>query len=389
VLRWNAGYAVPGGYEPRGWKLAGSSGADSPRCTLRAEGGKATPLIHQEAIGGYRECGMMMKAAPSAAFEVSQTEFLFQFFIIAFDDPALFRQSGQVAQSDLFRQIRQPVFARFGFPAGPLDQEPLLLSRLLEFVIAMRSADAHSGKARAQWTSRAFPPRHGLPCLCRQVQRQLPGRYRRQWPDGSGRARSPAWSEKQCRSESRPVACAGCRCPCLRQIQTAGDGQTGYSCSHRQADRYLAIILFPACPQSGVPDPQGGYPAGLSSVEWNTGAQRPDGISSLLPMPGVIDNPGRDGVGFCHRSQHIVVQTAEQKLIAPGSVGHHMVQRLVHVPDVLRSQPRRHRLDPACGLQAMVARCSGLDCIRVLGAVAHTKFACASKRRKSAFDPCY
>jgi hypothetical protein len=71
----------------------------------------------------------MMEAAPAAAFEVAQAEFLFQFFVVAFNDPALFRQSDQVAQSDLFRQVRQPVFARFGFAAWPLDQQPLLLSR--------------------------------------------------------------------------------------------------------------------------------------------------------------------------------------------------------------------------------------------------------------------
>jgi hypothetical protein len=68
-------------------------------------GGKATPFSHQESIGGYTECGVMMETAPAAAFEVAQSEFLFQFFIIAFDDPALFGQSDKVAQSDVFRQV--------------------------------------------------------------------------------------------------------------------------------------------------------------------------------------------------------------------------------------------------------------------------------------------
>ena len=71
-----------------------------------------------------------MKAAPAAAFEMAQSEFLFQFFIIALDDPALFSQSDQVAQSDVFRQVRHPVFARFAFATGPLDEEPLCLARL-------------------------------------------------------------------------------------------------------------------------------------------------------------------------------------------------------------------------------------------------------------------
>jgi len=60
------------------------------RCGPR---GKATPLGHQETIGGYAECGVMMKATPSSSLEVAQAKFLFQLFIIAFDDPALFRLS--------------------------------------------------------------------------------------------------------------------------------------------------------------------------------------------------------------------------------------------------------------------------------------------------------
>src|ERR1700728_4599527 len=88
----------------------------------------------------------MMKAAPGAAFEVARSKFPSQFFIIAFDDPALFRLSDPVVQSDLFRQVRQPVFARFGFAAGPLDQQPLLLSRLCEFVVAMCGAPRTAAK---------------------------------------------------------------------------------------------------------------------------------------------------------------------------------------------------------------------------------------------------
>ena len=92
----------------------------------------------------------MMEAAPAASFEVAQPQFLFQFLIIAFDDPALFCQPDQSVQADAFGQIGHPVFSGFGFAARPLDQEPFQLSRLVEFVIAMRSADAHRGKTGAQ-----------------------------------------------------------------------------------------------------------------------------------------------------------------------------------------------------------------------------------------------
>jgi hypothetical protein len=47
---------------------------------------------------------MVMKAAPAASFEMAQTKFLFEFLIVAFDNPALFAQSHQLAQSDGFRQ---------------------------------------------------------------------------------------------------------------------------------------------------------------------------------------------------------------------------------------------------------------------------------------------
>ena len=38
----------------------------------------------------------MMKSAPAASFKVSQTEFLLQFLVIAFDDPAMFGEIDQI-----------------------------------------------------------------------------------------------------------------------------------------------------------------------------------------------------------------------------------------------------------------------------------------------------
>ena len=69
------------------------------------------------------------EAAPTASFKMAQAEFLLQFLVIPFDDPAaLFGQSNQVAQADVFGQIRQPVFARFGLAAGPFDEQPFFRS---------------------------------------------------------------------------------------------------------------------------------------------------------------------------------------------------------------------------------------------------------------------
>jgi len=73
-------------------------------------GGKTAPLGYQEAVSGDGERGVVVKAAPAAAFKVAQAEFLLQFLIVAFDDPALFGQRDQIAQLAVFRQIGHPVF---------------------------------------------------------------------------------------------------------------------------------------------------------------------------------------------------------------------------------------------------------------------------------------
>jgi hypothetical protein len=119
---------------------------------------------------------VVVKAAPAAAFEMAQAKFLLQFLVIAFGDPALFSERDQLVQRNAFRQVRHPVFARFGFPAGPFDQQPFLFSRLVELVIPMCGADAHAGNAGAQGAACAFPPSDGFPGFGRQPQGQLFGR---------------------------------------------------------------------------------------------------------------------------------------------------------------------------------------------------------------------
>ncbi len=110
---------------------------------------------------------MMMKAPPAAPFKVAQTQFLFQFLIIALDNPALFAERGQIAQPGVFHQIGQPILSGFGFVTWPLDHQPFRLSRLVELMIPMRGADAHRSKPGAQGMTRALSPRYGLPCLGR------------------------------------------------------------------------------------------------------------------------------------------------------------------------------------------------------------------------------
>ena len=93
----------------------------------------------------------MMKAAPTASFVVAQAEFLLQFLVIPFDDPAMFGQLHQFLQGSIGRQGGQPVFGGFGFPLRPFDQQPFFRMRFGSPVVAMRGTHPHGGKAGLQF----------------------------------------------------------------------------------------------------------------------------------------------------------------------------------------------------------------------------------------------
>ena len=61
-------------------------------------GGKTAPFRDQETVGGDAECGVMMKSSPSTTLKVPQAQFLFQFQIISFDNPALLSHGNQISQ---------------------------------------------------------------------------------------------------------------------------------------------------------------------------------------------------------------------------------------------------------------------------------------------------
>ncbi len=48
----------------------------------------------------------MVKAAPASSFIVAQSKFLLQFFVVTFDDPALFSQAHQIPQLSMGRESR-------------------------------------------------------------------------------------------------------------------------------------------------------------------------------------------------------------------------------------------------------------------------------------------
>ena len=89
----------------------------------------------------------MMEAAPTASFVVAQPEFLLQFLIIPFDDPAMFGQMNEFYQGGVGRQSGEPVLGWFRFPGRPFDQQPFFWMRLGSPVVSVRGTHAHGGKA--------------------------------------------------------------------------------------------------------------------------------------------------------------------------------------------------------------------------------------------------
>src|SRR5450631_2263434 len=98
----------------------------------------------------------MMKAAPAASLIVSEPDLLLELLIVALNAPAQFSEIDQLAEADLLRQGREPVFGRFLFALRPLDQQPLLRSVFTQ-AVTMSNQNPHPRKARAQPVGRTFP----------------------------------------------------------------------------------------------------------------------------------------------------------------------------------------------------------------------------------------
>ena len=87
-----------------------------------------------------------MKSAPAASFKVSQTEFLLQFLVIAFDDPAMFGEIDQITERRVNRERGEPVFRGFLLLRRPFDEKPFFRVRLGAPVIAMSGPDTNGGE---------------------------------------------------------------------------------------------------------------------------------------------------------------------------------------------------------------------------------------------------
>src|ERR1035437_7181622 len=68
-------------------------------------------------------------------------------------------------------------------------------------------------------------------------------------------------------------------------------------------------------------------------------------MSSLLGESRVIHNPGCKCMLPRHGWQHLAAHLFQKRVIAPGCIGNDVMQRLMHLAYVARSQTCRHRLD--------------------------------------------
>ena len=70
----------------------------------RSTGGNRLPLGDQEAIGCDAQRGVVMEAAPSAAFEMPEPDLLLELLIVALDAPAQLGHVHQRAEGDVLRK---------------------------------------------------------------------------------------------------------------------------------------------------------------------------------------------------------------------------------------------------------------------------------------------
>ena len=116
-----------------------------------------------------------METTPTPAFIVAETDFLFQFEIIALNPPAQFRLIDHAFERNLSRQCGKPIVIRFGFTLRPLDQQPFFSRRLAPSGVVMGRADPPTRKPRTQRRVAAVSPRDRLPGVGVELQSQCLG----------------------------------------------------------------------------------------------------------------------------------------------------------------------------------------------------------------------
>ena len=106
----------------------------------RSRGGNCLRFGDQETVGGDAHGGVMVKAEPSASFEMPEADLLLEFLIVALDAPAQLGGVDQIAKRNASRQGREPIFCGLFLALWPLDQQPLLRRLLGTFADRLISA---------------------------------------------------------------------------------------------------------------------------------------------------------------------------------------------------------------------------------------------------------
>src|SRR3954449_13571493 len=121
---------------------------------------------------------VMVEAAPAAALEVPEPEFLLELLVVAFDAPPELGEFDQAREADILRQGREPVLGGLLLAFRPLDHEPFLRAQLIPPVIAMSGSHPHPCEARGEPIGDALAPTDLGPRLRPKSQRQ---RLHRGW----------------------------------------------------------------------------------------------------------------------------------------------------------------------------------------------------------------
>src|SRR3712207_3585637 len=134
----------------------GKRSCPEPLARETALRGKKAALGHQEAVGRDAEAGMMVEAAPAAAFVVAEADLLLEFLVIPLDQPSRLGHMDQVLRRGARWQVGQPVLARLPGAFGPLDQQPFLRPWFRALGVAVRRTHPLEGDARGQSGPAAF-----------------------------------------------------------------------------------------------------------------------------------------------------------------------------------------------------------------------------------------
>src|SRR5499426_3848810 len=83
-----------------------------------SRGGNRLSLGDQESVGRNAKGGVMVEAAPSPSFKMSQPDLLLEFLIVAFDPPAQLGNVDELTECDVFRSVDSQYLIGSFSPSG-------------------------------------------------------------------------------------------------------------------------------------------------------------------------------------------------------------------------------------------------------------------------------